>query len=111
MPDDSLDIGAGDLLANGISVIVPGRRETPRSLEPPFYADGTIVGPDDGAVDHVRTSILLNQFGQSFKHCLAQVGLGPATISTENALFHLPYSSGNCRHCALVRPIHIMPSK
>lgn len=26
------------------------------------------------------------------------------------ALFHLPYSSGRCRHCAPVRAIHIMPS-
>ncbi len=26
-------------------------------------------------------------------------------------LFHLPYSSGRCRHCQPVRAIHIIPSK
>lgn len=28
-----------------------------------------------------------------------------------NTLFHLPYSSGSCRHCEPMRAIHIMPSK
>ncbi len=45
-----------------------------------------MVRPDDGAVDHVGTSIPFHQFGQCLKHCLENTGLDPASISTKDAV-------------------------
>lgn len=64
----------------------PRDRQAPGSLESLFYADRTMMCPDDGAVDHVGASIPLKQFGQSFQHCFEHTGLDPASISAEDAV-------------------------
>ncbi len=44
--------------------------QAPRPPESPFYADRTVMCPDNGAVDYVGASVPLDQFGQRFEHRL-----------------------------------------
>ena len=45
-----------------------------------------MVSPDNGAVDHVGTSIPLDQFRQRFEHRLEHADLDPASVAPEDAV-------------------------
>ncbi|MDR7031320.1 hypothetical protein J2X35_000001 [Mesorhizobium sp. BE184] len=45
-----------------------------------------MMGPDNGAIDHVGASIPLDQFSQRFEHRLEPAGLDPSSVTAEVAV-------------------------
>src|SRR5690606_25874102 len=52
----------------------------------PFYADRTMVRPDDCAVDHVGGAIPTGHCGQGLQHRVEHTGLNPAPVATKDAV-------------------------